>query len=107
MKTDNRNYTYTEDPFLVSRRQFIGIGGVVVAALAVPAVCVKSAVNKRNAYIRARTMGLYKDDEQASIRVSHKNGSVTKMYEEFAGHPLSEVSEELFHTHHYIDRHKI
>jgi ferredoxin hydrogenase small subunit len=107
MKTDDRKHTYEESPFLVSRRQFIGISGIVVAAMAVPAVCVKGAIKRRNAYIRARAASLYRDDEQATVRVSHKNASVMKMYEEFAGHPLSEVSEELFHTHHYIDRHKI
>lgn len=99
-------YTYVDSPFLVSRRQFFAIGGVITAACAVPAVWMRAAIKRRTEYIRARAKGLYTDDNNASVRVSHGNASVMRMYDEFAGHPLSEVSEELFHTT-YINRRHI
>ncbi|HOO89597.1 MAG TPA: iron hydrogenase small subunit [Syntrophales bacterium] len=100
-------YRYEENPSYVSRREFITISGIVIAILALPAVWIRSAVVKRNSYIRARINGLYKDDTSSKIRVSHANSGVTKLYKEFAGHPLSNLSEELFHTEHYIDRTRI
>jgi ferredoxin hydrogenase small subunit len=100
---ENRNIQYTEDPFLVSRRQFITIGGIVVALLALPAVWLKIIVSSKNDYILARTRGLYSDDEKATIRVSHANKAVARYYKEFGGAPLGELSEELLHTK-YVDR---
>ncbi|MBN1882524.1 MAG: iron hydrogenase small subunit [Deltaproteobacteria bacterium] len=105
MKKKDKQYTYIDSPFVVSRRQFFAIGGVVTAALAVPAIWTRAAVKRRTAYIRARAKGLYLDDNNASVRVSHDNASVMQMYEKFAGHPLSEVSEELFHTTYVNRRH--
>ena len=100
---ENKEYQYTEDPFLVSRRQFITIGGIVVALLALPAVWIKVLVSSKNDYILARTKGLYKDDEKAKIRVSHANKAVAQYYKDFGGKPLGELSEELLHTK-YINR---
>jgi len=99
-----QSYSYVESPFLLSRREFVTIGGIIIALLALPAVWIRSAIAKRNEYVRARIQGLYKDDVQSKVRVSHGNEAVAKMYKEFAKHPLSEISEELFHTHHYINR---
>lgn len=99
-----QTYQYAESPFNVSRREFITIGGIIIALLALPAVWIRSGIAKRNSYIRARTKGLYTDDTQSKVRVSHGNTAVAKMYTDFAQHPLSEISEELFHTHHYINR---
>jgi hypothetical protein len=106
MKDSDQKYTYEDSPFLVNRRQFLTISGIITAALALPAVWIRTAVRSRTEYIRARAKGLYFDDDNSSVRVSHGNSSVTKMYDEFAGHPLSEISEELFHTT-YINRRKI
>jgi len=100
-------YQYEESPSYVSRREFITISGIVIAILALPVVWIRSAVVKRNSYIRARISGLYKDDVTSKVRVSHANSGVARLYKDFAGHPLSEVSEELFHTEHYIDRTRI
>jgi len=83
------------------------ISGIVIAILALPAVWIRSAVAKRNSYIRARISGLYKDDAGSKVRVSHANNGVARLYKDFAVHPLSDVSEELFHTEHYIDRTRI
>ena len=38
-----------------------------------------------------------------TVRTSHENEEIKALYEEFYGHPLSERSEELLHTH-YVDR---
>lgn len=102
---ENKEYRYTEDPFNVSRRQFITIGGIVVALLALPAVWLKVIVSSKNDYILARTKGLYTDDEKRNIRVSHANKAVAQYYKEFGGKPLCELSEELLHTK-YINRAK-
>ncbi len=102
---DNKEYQYMEDPFNLSRRQFITIGGIVIALLALPGVWLKGVVASKNDYILARTKGLYMDDEKAKIRVSHANKAVAQYYKDFGGKPLGELSEELLHTK-YIDRTK-
>lgn len=101
-----QEYQYTENPFNVSRRQFITIGGIIIAFLALPAVWVNALVSSRNNYIQARTKGLYRDDEKAKIRVSHGNKAVAQYYKDFGGKPLGELSEELLHTK-YVNRSKV
>jgi len=52
-----------------------------------------------NAEIRAkRTEAIYNEDEAMTIRKSHENPAITKIYEEFLGKPLSHKSHELLHT---------
>ena len=102
---EKNEYQYTENPFNVSRRQFITIGGIVVALLALPAVWMHVLVSSRNDYILLRTKGLYRDDQKAKIRVSHANQAVARYYKDFGGKPLGELSEELLHTK-YINRTK-
>jgi len=48
---------------------------------------------------QARGKGLYKDDAQHSVRCSHENPNIMRLYKEFLGKPLSEKSEHLLHTH--------
>lgn len=43
---------------------------------------------------------LHKLDEKSTIRFSHRNPQVQKLYSEFLGEPLSERAEELLHTDH-------
>jgi len=50
-----------------------------------------------------RAQGIYKDDSISKERCSYKNGSIQKLYKEFLGHPLSEKSHKLLHTH-YVPR---
>jgi ferredoxin hydrogenase small subunit len=102
---ENKNYQYIENPLHVTRREFITIGGIIVAFLALPAVWIKTLTSANNNYILARTKGLYQDDEKAVVRVSHANKSVIRYYQEFGGKPLGHLSEELLHTK-YIDRTK-
>lgn len=46
-----------------------------------------------------RTKGIYKDDNNSSIRCSHDNPSIQKIYKDYLGKPLSEKSHKLLHTH--------
>jgi ferredoxin hydrogenase small subunit len=103
---ENKEYQYTENPFNVSRRQFLSIAGILIAVMAIPAIWLRSAMSANNRYILARTKGLYLDDEKAKIRVSHANSAVAKYYTDFGGAPLGRLSEELLHTK-YINRTKI
>ncbi|MBF0478666.1 MAG: iron hydrogenase small subunit [Candidatus Omnitrophica bacterium] len=50
-----------------------------------------------------RTQGLYSDDEKSTLRCSHHNPYVKKLYDEFLGHPLSHKAHELLHTR-YVPR---
>lgn len=53
-----------------------------------------------NEEIRAQRMaGIYTADERMVIRKSHENPSIKALYREFLGHPLSEKSHHLLHTH--------
>jgi len=53
----------------------------------------------------ARAAGLYAEDEAKTIRKSHENPDIQKLYEEFLGEPNSHKAHELLHTH-YTDRSK-
>ena len=53
--------------------------------------------------IGARMKRLYKIDKNETLRVSHKNQGVQRLYEEFLGEPLGKKSHELLHTH-YVQR---
>ncbi|HMM69576.1 MAG TPA: NADH-dependent [FeFe] hydrogenase, group A6 [Gudongella oleilytica] len=44
---------------------------------------------------------LYGLDQISNLRFSHENPSITKVYEEFFGSPLSHKSHELLHTDHH------
>ncbi len=52
-----------------------------------------------------RLKGIYDEDEHKTLRKSHENPSVKKLYEEFLEHPNSHVSHEYLHTH-YVKRGK-
>ncbi|MFH0878797.1 MAG: NADH-dependent [FeFe] hydrogenase, group A6 [Lentisphaerota bacterium] len=50
---------------------------------------------------RARIAAIYREDEGKKLRKSHDNPDIKKVYEEFLGHPLSERSHHLLHTHYH------
>lgn len=54
----------------------------------------------------ARIQAIYKEDEGKQLRKSHENPEVKQIYAEFLGHPLSEKSHHLLHTH-YHERAKV
>lgn len=47
---------------------------------------------------RGRISGLYGQDERMTLRLSHENPDITRVYEEFYGAPLSEKAEQMLHT---------
>ncbi len=53
--------------------------------------------------IKARQEAIYREDANKTIRKSHENPYIVKLYEEFLGKPLSEKSHHLLHTH-YFDK---
>ena len=48
--------------------------------------------------VKARMKALYRIDRDATLRVSHKNKWVLRLYDEFLGKPLGEKSHKLLHT---------
>ena len=50
-----------------------------------------------------RAAALYKNDEAKTIRKSHENPSIQKVYAEFLGKPGSETAHHVLHTH-YVKR---
>ena len=51
--------------------------------------------------IKARMQALYRIDRDEVLRVSHKNEMVQRLYREFLGKPLGEMSHKLLHTHYH------
>lgn len=47
---------------------------------------------------KKRAEAIYAEDRDLPIRKSHENKEVQKLYKDFLGHPLSEVSHRLLHT---------
>lgn len=52
-----------------------------------------------------RAKGLYAEDEAKTLRKSHENAEIKKLYAEFLGEPGGHKSHDLLHTH-YIPREK-
>lgn len=61
----------------------------------------KTAVPMTDEIRQARIRSLYSKDEQMTIRLSHENPDIKKVYEAFYGKPLSERAEEMLHTAYY------
>jgi len=55
--------------------------------------------------IQKRLEAIYNEDTSKVIRKSHLNPYIIKLYEEFLGKPMSEISHRLLHTH-YTDKRK-
>lgn len=66
-----------------------------------PGGCVSGGGQPRltNLEIRQkRSKAIYQEDEGKPLRKSHENPFITKIYEDFLGHPLGHKSHELLHT---------
>ncbi|HPC49523.1 MAG TPA: NADH-dependent [FeFe] hydrogenase, group A6 [Kiritimatiellia bacterium] len=50
---------------------------------------------------KARTAGIYTDDEKCVIRMSHLNPQVQKLYADYLGAPLTEKAHALLHNHYH------
>lgn len=55
--------------------------------------------------IQKRFEAIYQEDEGKTIRKSHENPYIIKLYEEFLGKPMSDKAHHLLHTH-YVDKSK-
>ena len=53
--------------------------------------------------LKARVDAIYREDNHKTIRKSHENPYIQKLYKEFLGHPMSEKAHHLLHTN-YFDR---
>jgi NADP-reducing hydrogenase subunit HndD len=53
--------------------------------------------------LKKRQIAIYEEDKSKTIRKSHENPHIIKLYEEFLGEPLSEKAHHLLHTA-YFDR---
>ncbi len=108
MKNEKFPYQYEEKPasVLINRRSFLKITGAIVSLIAISGYTITDVIKKRNKYIKMRQAGLYKDDlrlQQKGLAASYENPAVQKFYKDLAGHPLSEISEQLLHTQ-YVAR---
>ena len=67
---------------------------------------IKSSKIRREVDVRKlRADALYSIDEKSTIRKSHENPVIKKLYQEFLERPGSHKAHELLHTH-YIQRPK-
>jgi NADP-reducing hydrogenase subunit HndD len=57
--------------------------------------------------IKARAAALYVEDSKKSLRKSHENPFLIKLYEEFLGKPGSEKAHHLLHTHYFDKKKKV
>jgi len=77
----------------------------VIEIMACPGGCVNGGgqpySHERLETIQARTQALYLLDDHATIRKSHENPSVIKLYEEFLGEPGGHKAHELLHTEYW------
>lgn len=74
-----------------------------VEVMACPGGCVDGGgtIRTKNNYLdkrEARTLSIYQIDSNRTIRQSHRNPDVIRLYDEFLKEPLSERAEELLHT---------
>ena len=53
--------------------------------------------------LKKRQRAIYSEDRNKTLRKSHENPYITKLYEEFLGAPMSEKAHHLLHTQ-YFDR---
>ena len=55
----------------------------------------------RFAQLKKRMDGLYTEDERKTLRLSHLNPDIQKLYAEYLGEPGSEKAHHLLHTHYH------
>jgi iron-only hydrogenase group A len=75
-----------------------------IEVMACPGGCVGGGGQpyRSNLADRARRgEGLYNEDQSCTLRCSHDNPQVQKIYQDFLNHPGSEKSHHLLHTHYW------
>ncbi len=81
--------------------EVMGCPGGCVAGGGQPHVSAKDRMTKN--VMAERAKALYDEDEAKTIRKSHENPMIKKIYEEYLGEPNGHKSHELLHTH-YVKR---
>ncbi|WP_432661799.1 NADH-dependent [FeFe] hydrogenase, group A6 [Wukongibacter baidiensis] len=56
--------------------------------------------------VKKRQEAIYREDKRKTLRKSHENPEVMRLYEEYLGEPFGEKAHELLHTH-YEERERI
>ncbi len=56
--------------------------------------------------VKKRQEAIYREDKRKTLRKSHENTEVMKLYEDYLGEPFGEKAHELLHTH-YEERERI
>ena len=75
-----------------------------VEVMACPGGCIggggqpKDLTKDPNQTRQSRIAALYKRDAAMTLRKSHENPDIKAVYEQFYGHPLSELAEKMLHT---------
>ncbi|WP_113673682.1 NADH-dependent [FeFe] hydrogenase, group A6 [Vallitalea guaymasensis] len=52
--------------------------------------------------LKKRMAAIYEVDKNMPLRKSHENPSITALYEQYLGEPMSELSHKLLHTHYSV-----
>lgn len=79
--------------------EIMGCPGGCVGGGGQPIVSGPQRMNLKEDYRALRAKAIYEEDAQMSLRKSHENPAVKKLYEEYLGKPLGEKSHHLLHTH--------
>ncbi|MFO8063919.1 MAG: NADH-dependent [FeFe] hydrogenase, group A6 [Spirochaetota bacterium] len=72
-----------------------------IEVMACPGGCISGGgqpYGTTNVVRRKRIKGLYADDTDRQLRMSHHNPAIAELYENFLGEPLSEKSHHYLHT---------
>jgi NADH-quinone oxidoreductase subunit G/NADP-reducing hydrogenase subunit HndD len=73
-----------------------------VEAMACPGGCIAGGGQPYGTnleLVRSRMQALYRIDRDETLRTSHANEDVSRLYQQFLGAPLGERSHRLLHTH--------
>jgi iron only hydrogenase large subunit-like protein len=73
-----------------------------IEVMTCPGGCINGGGQLRAAVpevVRARQQALYALDRDGSLRTAHGNESIQRLYAEFLGEPLGEMSHRYLHTH--------
>ena len=77
----------------------------VIEIMACPGGCVNGGgqpySHERLETIEARTQAIYQIDDHATIRKSHENPSIIRLYKEYLGEPGGHRAHELLHTEYW------
>lgn len=80
----------------------------VIEIMACPGGCINGGgqpySDERQEVIQKRIQALYEVDEQKTLRKSHENPSIQKLYKEFLGEPGSHKAHELLHTDYFPEK---